>query len=202
MEWYSAAEKFNQALASSEPTPGGGAAAAMTAAMGCALALMAARTTFNNKTTPSDSKTVLDTSIRKLAALKVQLNHYIQEDGDAYTAYLVAKKLPKENPSREHEVQQALLYAARVPADTAATAITCLHEIDLVQGHIAPIIQSDILCAKHLLKCALRCCKENILANLVFIKDESQIQKLNKIIESIEKSWKRKILYRPQCGKT
>ena len=34
MEWFTAAEKFNQALASADPTPGGGAAAAMAAAMG------------------------------------------------------------------------------------------------------------------------------------------------------------------------
>ena len=56
MEWFTAAEKFNQALASSDPTPGGGAAAAMTAAMGCALALMAAQTTVNKKATPQDSR--------------------------------------------------------------------------------------------------------------------------------------------------
>ena len=189
MEWSKAAEKFNQALASADPTPGGGAAAAMTAAMGCSLSLMAARTTLNKKSTSQETKARLDVSIRKLAALNVQLNHYIQEDGDAYTAYLVAKKLPKENPSREQEIQQALLYAARVPSDTATTAITCLHEIDLIQSDIAPVIISDILCAKHLLKCALRCCKENILANLAFLTDENQIQKLRKTIESIEKSW-------------
>ena len=94
MEWYTAAEKFNQALASAEPTPGGGAAAAMAAAMGCSLALMAARTTYKRKTTSADTQAKLDPAIRKLASLNVQLNHYIQEDGDAYTAYLVAKKLP------------------------------------------------------------------------------------------------------------
>ena len=189
MEWYTAAEKFNQALASADPTPGGGAAAAMTAAMACSLALMAARTTYNRKATSAEIQAKLDPAIRKLASLNVQLNHYIQEDGDAYTAYLVAKKLPKDHPTREQEMQQALLYAARVPADTANTAITCLHEIDLIAEQIAPIILSDIFCAKHLLKCALRCCKENILANLAFLKDENQIQKLQKVIETIEKSW-------------
>lgn len=189
MEWYTAAEKFNQALASADPTPGGGAAAAMTAAMGCSLALMAARTTYNRKATSADTKSKLDPSIRKLASLNVQLNHYIQEDANAYTAYLVAKKLPKENPSRQQDIEQALLFAARVPADTATTAITCLHEISLLEEHIAAIIISDILCAKHLLKCALRCCKENILANMAFLKNEQQLEKFNKIIKDIEKSW-------------
>lgn len=183
MEWYKAAEKFNQALASADPTPGGGAAAAMAAAMGCGLVLMAARTTFNRKTTPDDIKVKLDTSIRKLASLNVQLNHLIQADGDAYMAYLVAKKLPKENPARDNEIQQALLYAARIPADTATTAITCLREIDVIKADIAPIIVSDIQCAQQLLKGAIQCCIFNIQANLAFITDEAQTDKLYKQLE-------------------
>ena len=41
MEWDKTAAKFVEALASAEPTPGGGAAAAMSGAMGCALVMMA-----------------------------------------------------------------------------------------------------------------------------------------------------------------
>ena len=183
MEWSKAAEKLNLALASADPTPGGGAAAAMTAAMGCSLALMAARTTFNKKATLPQDKTVLDASIRKLASLNVQLNHLIQEDADAYTAYLVAKKLPKEDPARPAEMQQALVYAARVPADTATTAIACLREIDLIKDKIAPIIMSDIECAVRLLKCAVQCCIFNVEANLAFLTQEEIINKLRKQIE-------------------
>ena len=52
MEWYTAADKFIEALASSDPTPGGGAAAASAGAMGCALAMMAVGTTLKRKATP------------------------------------------------------------------------------------------------------------------------------------------------------
>lgn len=188
MEWYKAAEKFNEALASSDPTPGGGAAASMAASMGCSLVMMAAQTTLKKKTTPQAVKDRLSPSVRKLGALRAQLNQYIQEDGKAYSAYIVAKQLPKEDPAREAATQDALIYAARVPADTATTAIACLHEIEQIIPDIAPIILSDIYCAQHLLKSSLRCCIENIKANLVFIKNEEWTKKLSHEIEVFLKS--------------
>lgn len=188
MEWFKAAEKFNQALASADPTPGGGAAAAMAAAMGCSLALMAAQTTVNKKTTPEAVKEKLRQHIRKLGALKGQLNNFIQEDGAAYSAYIVAKKLPKEDSDRPKAMEDALVYAARVPAGAATTAIQCLREIDAVKDDIASIILSDVYCAQHLLKCAVRCCVENIRANLAFIKNEDWSKKLSQHIEVFLKS--------------
>lgn len=188
MEWFKAAEKFNQALASADPTPGGGAAAAMAAAMGCSLVLMAAQTTLKRKATPAQTKEKLQQHIRKLGALKTQLSNLIQEDGAAYSAYIVAKKLPKEDADREKAMQDALVYAARVPADTATTAIQCLRETDLIKNDIAPVILSDVHCGQNLLKCALRCCVENIKANLEYIKDADWNDKFRQHIEVFLKS--------------
>ena len=188
MEWFKAAEKFTDALASSDPTPGGGAAAAMAAAMGCSLALMAIQTTCNKKNTSPEIKSRLSTVLRKLAALKVQLDHFVQEDGEAYAAYVAAKQLPKDNPSREKAMQDALIHAARVPMDTATTAIMCLREIEPLETDISPIILSDIYCAKHLLKTSVHCSIENIKANLTFIQDKAWIEKLSRAIGVFLKS--------------
>ncbi len=188
MEWFKAAEKFNQALASADPTPGGGAAAAMAAAMGCSLVIMAAQTTINRKSTPQEVKDRLTPHMRKLGALKTQLNNLIQEDGAAYSAYIVAKKLPKEFSDRQKAMQDALIFAARVPTDTATTAIQCLRETDAIKDDIAAIIMSDIFCGQNLLKCAVRCCVENIKANLEFIVDEDWQKKFNQHIEVFLKS--------------
>lgn len=188
MEWFKAAEKFNQALASADPTPGGGAAAAMAATMGCSLALMAALTTVNRKATAPQTKTRLEVHIRKLGALKTQLNGFIQEDGAAYSAYLVAKKLPKEDADRPKAMEDALIYAARVPTDTATTAIQCLREIEAIKDDIAPVILSDIYCAQHLLKTAIRCSVENIRANLAFIQNKDWAEKFKQHIEIFLKS--------------
>ena len=188
MEWFTAAERFTAALASSDPTPGGGAAAAHTAAMGCALAMMAAATTLKRKTTPAEVKTRLEKSLRKLTALKNQLDAYVQKDGEAYSAYLTAKKLPKEDPARTQALEQALVFAARVPADVATTAVEVLREIDALKPDIAPIILSDIYCAKHLLQAAIRCAVENIKANGAFIQNEDLKNSFEKQIAVFLKS--------------
>lgn len=188
MEWFTAAERFTAALASSDPIPGGGAAAAQTGAMGCALVMMAAATTLKRKTVLPDDRTRLDQALKRLGALKAGLSSYVQKDGEAYAAYLTARKLPKENPARMQALQQALVFAARVPADTATTALQVLKEIELIKDAIAPVILSDISCGKHLLQACIRCAVENIRANLVFIENEDKRQAFEKQIAIFLKS--------------
>ncbi len=188
MEWYTAAEHFTEALASSAPTPGGGAAACAAGAMGCALAMMAVGTTLKRKATPTESLPRLEQSLRRLTAFKTELKSYIQKDGEAYAAYLTAKKLPKEDASRETAVQDALLFAARIPVDAAKAAMHCLREVDQIKGDVADIIMSDILCARHLLQACIKCSVENIQANLAFIKNEDRVNELNRQITVLLKS--------------
>lgn len=188
MEWYTAAERFTEALASSDPTPGGGAAAAMTGAMGCALAMMAVATTLKRKATPDEIRPRLTQSLKRLTAFKSELKSYIQKDGEAYAAYLTARKLPKEAPEREKAVQDALLFAARVPADAASAAMHCLREIDGVKGDVADVILSDAYCARHLLQACIKCSVESIRANLSFIQNEDRVNELNKQIATLLKA--------------
>lgn len=188
MEWYTAAERFTEALASSDPTPGGGAAAAMTGAMGCALAMMAVSTTLKRKATPEELRPRLTQSLKRLTAFKSELKSYIQQDGEAYAAYLTAKKLPKDAPAREQAVQDALLFAARVPADAASAAMHCLREIDDIKSDVADIILSDVYCARHLLQACIKCSVESIWANLSFIKHEDRVNELNKQIATLLKA--------------
>lgn len=188
MEWYTAAERFTEALASSDPTPGGGAAAAMTGAMGCALAMMAVGTTLKRKATPEEIRPRLTQSLKRLSAFKNELKGYIRQDGEAYAAYLTAKKLPKESPEREKAVQDALLFAARVPADAASAAMHCLREVEQIKGDIAEIILSDVHCAKHLLQACIKSSVESIRANLAFIKNEDRVNEINKQIATLLKA--------------
>lgn len=188
MEWYKSAEHFTDALSTADPTPGGGAAGAMAGAMGCALLLMAVQTTLKRKATPQEAKTTLAPCVNKLMSLKKQLDGYIQQDGEAYAGYLAAAKLPKEAAEREEAVQNALLFAARVPADAACAAQAALRAADEAEPFVAPVILSDITCGRHLLKACIRCGAENIRANAVYIKDEELRQKLETQISNLLKS--------------
>ena len=188
MEWFTAAERFTTALASSDPTPGGGAAAAHAGAMGCALAIMATGITLKRKSTPAAARTQLEPSLKRLQSLKKQLSLSVQKDAQAYSAYITACKLSKEDPSRPQAVQEALFFAASIPADIAKTAVEALKEIETVKHYIADTIFSDIVCAKYLLQTCVRCAIENIRVNLVFIKNEDTRNSLEKQIAVFQKS--------------
>lgn len=188
MEWSRAAEKFVDALSTADGVPGGGAAAAAAAAMGCGLAMMALHTTINRKATPQEIKPRLTAQLHKMNGFKEQLKGYISKDGEAYSAYLAAQKRPKESAEREQAMQDALLFAAGVPSDAAVTACKCLFEIDSFKEDIAPIILSDVICGQDLLKTAIRCCIQNIKANLNYIKNQDQKRKFEEQIVTFLKS--------------
>jgi len=180
MEWKKAADYFTQALASSDPTPGGGAAAAQTGAMGAALLLMSVRTTLKRKNLTPQQLVALQTGEERVARLQENLSNCVSNDSKAYESYLQAKRLSKENFARESEMQNALEKAARVPADTAATAVQTLEALENLKPFIAPIILADVACAKHLLQAAIRCAVENVRANIPFIQNKELVEKLDK----------------------
>ena len=190
MKWNEAAVCFTDALASSEPTPGGGAAAAHTASMGAALLQMSIQTTLKRKNITPEHVQALQTSAHRVAELKKHFDYCMTQDSQAYERYLWAKKLPKEDFSRESEIQNALEKAALVPADTAQKALLALEELEAITPFISPVILADAACAKHLLQAALCCAVENIRANTPFIKNKKLLENLSQQVQLFLKSCK------------
>lgn len=188
MEWKKAADFFTEALASSDPTPGGGAAAAQTGAMGAALLLMAIGTTLKRKNLPQEQVDALQTCKARVNGEKELLSCCIYNDSHAYERYLWAKRLPTTDFSRESEIQNAIEQAALVPSHTAQHALNVLKELEEIRPFIAPIILSDVVCAKHLLQASVRCAVENIRANIPFIQNKEVTEKLDKQIQLFLKS--------------
>ncbi len=174
MTWNESAQTFTDALASSAPTPGGGAAAAMAGAMGCALIMMAVGTTLKRKATPAEYHPSLKESLQQLNTLYEQLKNLITQDACAYEDYLAAAKLPKENHARAQAVQEALWQAAAVPAQTAQVCLQVAALLKEARPYISHIIVSDAHCAQHLLTSAVACCVENIRANADYITDTAR----------------------------
>ena len=180
MTWNQGADQFLTALSSSDPTPGGGAAAAMAGAMGCALTLMAIGTSLKRKSTPITHQVPLQKAQQTFSQYKDEMEQCMAQDAQAYNNYISAYRLPKEDSARPEALQNALWEAALVPANAATLCTRILQEISLVQPFIAPIILSDVYCAQHLLKGALACCVENIRVNLEGITSQERREKLNK----------------------
>lgn len=187
MQWEQGAELFLDALSSDKPTPGGGAAAAMAGAMGCALLLMSIGTTLKRKSTPESHKVLLKQWQEKLSAYQKELKGLMQEDAQAYASYLAAYRLPATDSSRKEALQQALLTATSVPAKIASHCQAILKAIGDLEPLIAPVILSDVYCARHLLKSGLACGIENVRINLKGITGSEQTEKLQLLLKSLEK---------------
>ncbi|MBP1628439.1 MAG: glutamate formiminotransferase / formiminotetrahydrofolate cyclodeaminase [Holophagaceae bacterium] len=131
---------FVTELSRHNPTPGGGAAAALAGAQGAALAAMVANLTQSKPHAPEYSEALLKAAEKAHGAMDTLL-HAVDEDTEAYRSYLKAKRMPKETPDqrglRDSLIAQGLQAAIDVPLRTArasfeamesaATAIHCGH---------------------------------------------------------------------------
>lgn len=124
--------EFARRLASGDPTPGGGSAAALTGALGASLVAMVARLTIGRP-----AYTEHEPEAQRLAeradALATELLQLIETDAAAYEAVVEARRLPRDDPDaaeqRAMAVRSALVGAidaplriARLGADALALA--------------------------------------------------------------------------------
>ena len=90
---------FLDELASDNPTPGGGSAAAFTAAQAAALADMVARLTIGKKKY-ADVETEMRQVLEKAEALRKELTSAIDADAKAFEAVMAAMKIAKDHSGR------------------------------------------------------------------------------------------------------
>lgn len=120
---------FLSSLASSDPTPGGGSAAAHAGALAAALVAMVARLSLGKKKFKD-----IEPQMRELAeaadTLREAFSLAAEQDAQAFNQVITAFKLPKESDkeikARDKAIQQATLEASRVPLGVAEMSVDCL----------------------------------------------------------------------------
>ena len=126
---------FLAALASGEPTPGGGSAAALAGALGAALAAMVARLTVGRKRY-GDVQAPMQALIPQAEQLRSRLTQLVDEDAAAFDEVRAAYQLPKETAeqqaSRNAAIQAALQTASRTPLETLAACLDTLRLLEQV----------------------------------------------------------------------
>ncbi len=116
-------------LAARTPSPGGGSAAAITAATAAALTEMAAG--FALARAPDR---VLTELAGRAAELRARLLELADADRDSYQPVLAALALPHGEPLRAAALREALSSAARVPLEIAAGAAAVAELASTVAG--------------------------------------------------------------------
>ena len=171
-DWREAAETIAQALSTTDATPGGGSAAGISGAMGCALGEMAVGITLKSKKLDPAKRPDLEQSRAAFALWRLEFRRLTDADAAAFDAFMSAMGLPKEDSSRAGRMQEALAHAAEVPLQTASTAARAFEEAARVAPLAGSAVVSDINCASHLLKAAALCAAENVRINIGGLKDK------------------------------
>ena len=181
---------FVAATASKEPTPGGGAIAALTAATGAALAEMVANLTFGKKGYEA-VQTEMEELQAKAEAIRKRMLELSQADADVFNIFMNALGLPKntdeEKAARTAAIQQAYKDAAMVPFEIGelANQIFDLAELASRKGN-QNLITDGIIAAINA-RAAVKSAFLNVRINLSGIKDESFVAELISKMHAIEK---------------
>ncbi|MFJ4826699.1 cyclodeaminase/cyclohydrolase family protein [Streptomyces bacillaris] len=163
-------------LASESSTPGGGAAAAMNAAVGAALISMVCNLTIGRpKYAPYESE--LTQALSEAEELRSAAVRLAGDDAEAFGAVIAAYKLAKtteaEKQARTAAIQHALVGAADVPLRTAELAAQVIALSRRVLPGANTNVLSDVAVAASSAQAALTAAAVNVEVNLAALADET-----------------------------
>lgn len=167
-------ESFVDALASSAPTPGGGAASGLVGALAAALAEMVGQLTTGKARFESVESQVRE-ALAALAQRRAELLRLIDDDAAAYGQVAAAYRLPRgdesERAARDVAIQSALAEAIDPPRRIGIAALEVVRLSCEIAAIGNPNVASDAGCAALLGEAAVRCATLNVLANVVLLRD-------------------------------
>jgi methenyltetrahydrofolate cyclohydrolase len=171
LEEQSLADYLN-ALASHQPTPGGGTAAAITGAQGAALLSMVCQLTLGNARFAAIQGEIASIS-SIIEPLRLHLLALAEEDMRVFQAVMATYQLPKDTDAakamRTAALQQALKNAANTPFNLFKTCLELLPIADRLEEIANPSVLSDVIVGRHLLFAAILSAKVNVEVNLAAI---------------------------------
>ncbi len=161
-------------LASAAPAPGGGAVAAMHAAMAAALVSMVCELTVGRPKYAEHESTMREVlreaGERRLAAIELA-----KEDAKAFEGVTDAYKLPKggdeEKAARSEAIQGALAKAAEVPLRTAELAAEILGLAKRIRAGANVNVLSDVAVAAVSARAAMQAAAVNVAVNRASMTD-------------------------------
>lgn len=154
------------------PAPGGGSVAALAGALGAGLAAMVA-----NLSRPGDGAALqaLRAAAEGAHLAKDALVLAVDDDTDAFNAYLEARRLPQATPeeqaARAGAMQAGLKLAVQVPLATAESGLAAMAAAEAALDHGNPASLTDALVGLQCAFAAVRGGIWNVLINLKDIQD-------------------------------
>ncbi|SET47044.1 formiminotetrahydrofolate cyclodeaminase [Natronincola peptidivorans] len=182
-------KEFLKKTASSNPVPGGGSIAALSAATAAALSEMVANLTIGKK-----KYIEVEGEMQEVAkffdSIREELLKDIDRDADAYNQVIEAFKLPKETEEeiqvRKEKIQAVTKIAATVPLEVAKKAFSLMENIEKVVLKGNQNAVTDGAVAAMMARTAVLSALYNVKINLGSIKDVAFVEKLSEEVAELE----------------
>lgn len=181
---------FLDALGSTSPAPGGGAAAGLLGAQACALAEKVCALTLTNKKYADihEQAAAWQPIFREARSIMLDL---MDEDAAHFEALMAAYRQPKPadeagQAARTEAIQQALEKSAQAPAQIAQTMADMMPLFTKVLQHGNVNLITDSIIAAQCAMAAVHAAILNVRINLKSIKNEFYVREMEDTIRSWE----------------
>lgn len=170
--------EFTQALGSADPTPGGGGAAALTAALGASLVRMVCAVSAGKKSAANHEEKLVQV-LAQAEALQAKFFAAIDADAQAFGEVAAVFKMPRtteeEKTLRTAALQKALITATEAPLALmrlSHEALMCTQEL---LSFTTPQVASDVGVAALHLRAAIESAWLSVAINLASLKDAKRV---------------------------
>lgn len=180
---------------SSSPTPGGGSISALVGALGICLSRMYGHLSVNKKKFLSLDESIQSkfiSSFNELETYKNILVECIDEDCNAYDAFMRAYRLPKNSDDeirvRQLELDKATLIAIQSPYNIMVQSLKAIELCNQMIEHGNVFAISDLACGVIFLDSAIQAAALNVQINLASLNDNDKEEWTFKMNEVMNKS--------------
>ena len=170
--------EFVTVLASNEPAPGGGGAAALVGAIGTALGNMVGSLTVGKKKY-ADVEAEIVALMKKCDALQTELLDQVPADAEGFVPLAKAYSIPKDDPTRETVLEEATVIACKVPVHIMELCCEALEAIKTFADKGSRLAVSDAGCGAVIVKAAMQAASLNVFINTKTLKNRAYADELN-----------------------
>ena len=171
--------EFVTVLASSEPAPGGGGAAALVGALGTALGNMVGSLTVGKKKYADVEEEIIALK-KKCDALQTELLDQVPADAEGFLPLAKAYGIPKDDPNRDAILEEATVTACAVPMHIMELCCQALDCIAVFAAKGSRLAVSDAGCGAVCCKAALQAASLNVFINTKSLKNRETASELNR----------------------
>jgi methenyltetrahydrofolate cyclohydrolase len=177
--WHLSAERLLERVSSRDPTPGGGAVAAVTASFAMGLVRMAIEVTITAPEGASAHPPQLADAQSRARQLQARFVEAADRDVAEFEAMIAGYRMPQgtdgERAERRRAIDDATVTATRGPLDLAEASVTGIALVDEIEPFIKPSIVSDAHAGRDLLRGAALAALRTADINLATLEERGHL---------------------------